>query len=190
MDDFWIDDDDIEVIENPNDLGRYQSCDQFIQDLDFAISDRCHYGRMFINAGGNGYALSSITVGLGMLNRDNIQTFLENQNEQTTSAVFKEAVNNGKIIESQHGYFIVLDPVKDNIQTPDIEDNYIPVPNEPFLAYAKPSISVDDNHKTTMKWIIDDIKDVDLSGKGAVLMNHLKAQVPKVKAKHPAIAAE
>lgn len=178
------------MIENPNDLGRYESCDQLVKDLSFSISDGCHYSGMFMNVGGDDYKLNSVTVGLGLLNRQNIQTFLENQDEKTTSAVFKEAANNGKIIESKHSYFIVLDPTKDTIQTPDIHDNYIPTPSERFLAFAKPSVTVDRHGKTEIKWVIDDINDVDLSGKGAMLLNYFQTQVPEVKLKPRAFAAE
>lgn len=178
------------MIENPNDLGRYESCDQLVKDLSFSISDGCHYSRMFINFGGHDCQLNSITVGLGLLNRQNIQNFLENQDEKTTSEVFKEAANNRKIIESKRSYFIVLDPTKDTIQALDIDGNYIPTPNERFLAFAKPSVAVDCDGKAEIKWVIDDIRNADLSGKGAILLNHFQTQVPEVKLKSRAFATE
>lgn len=192
MDDHDLfDEDDIQLIENPNDLGVYKSCDNFLENLNFAIGCDCSYSRLFIvNTNGTQRPLNTAMVELDIVTRQKIQTYLADLDENDVSTIFTEATNNGKIIESKQAYFIILDPSMDAIQTPDPEDNYIPIPKEPFLAFAKPSVLVNRQGDVDMRWVIDDIKDIDLSGKGITLINHLKSQIPETKLNSHTLAAQ
>lgn len=172
--------DDFQVIIDPSELGLYVSCDVLIDNLEFAINSGCWAQQMTIEIDGQEKKLPDVTVGLGEHTKDSVLKQLASLKEtpDTTSAHFAESAYGDKIIRGTQKYLVIADP-NEVAKEPFGDDNYIPIPQEPFLAFAKPKATISKDGVTKLEWIIDNIRDVDLSGKGAPYFNYLQKQTEK-----------
>jgi len=174
--------DDSPVILEEEDLGLYTTCEALIENISHAIQGGCRTNDLFVTIKGQKILLSDIAMDTTALTRQSLTSYLSHLNEHEAeergiAAYFSETALGEKIVRYETKYFVVIDPRRENVHTPDPEDSYIHVPNEPFFAFARPRLTCPPNGTPQLSWEIAGIKDIDLSGRGVTIFNNFQSQI-------------